>query len=249
MKRFFLNEDFRNGRRKLHHGAPPYLRKLRKLSRITVWLVDGEYIRKNISEDFVNYDHHGRLFFIPEDEFWIAQGSDPEEMKFYIDRMYVEHVLIASGMGYDRASEKAGIFEKRERAKSATVDKLGSAKGKEGIAKKVRKKLLKSYSGKVKVWVVDGMLVRSLLFTDFGGGGHDRIYHFVPEDEIWIDDDILPGERKFIILHELHERMLMAAGSTYADGHAKATVVEDFFRHHPKGTLDAIRKEIGRQFA
>ncbi|MFH0956451.1 MAG: hypothetical protein V1813_01165, partial [Candidatus Aenigmatarchaeota archaeon] len=234
MKRFFLNEDFKNGKRKLHHGSMPYIRKLRQLSKITVWLVDGEYVRKNVCEDFVNYDHHGRLPFIPEDEFWIAQGSDQNEMKFYIDRMYVEHVLIASGMGYDRASEKAAIFEKRERAKFLAKEKLGSLGGNIKLFKMVRKKLLKSYSGRVKVWVVDGTLVRDFFFTDFGGGGHDRIYHFVPENEIWIDDDISEGERKFIILHELHERGLMAAGASYADGHAKATVIEDFFRHHPK---------------
>jgi hypothetical protein len=248
MKRFFLNEDFRNGRRKLHHGAMPYIRKLRKLSKITVWLVDGEYVRKNICEDFVNYDHHGRLFFIPEDEFWIAEGSGKDEIKFYIDRMYVEHVLIASGMGYDRASEKAAVFEKRERAKILAMEKPSGAID-SILTERVKKKLLKSYSGKLKVWIVDSTLVRDLLFTDFGGGGHDKVYRFVPENEIWIDDDIPQGGRKFIILHELHERGLMAAGASYADGHAKATVLEDFFRHHPKGTMDAIRKEKARQFA
>jgi len=249
MKRFFLNEDFRNGRRKLRHGAMPYIRKLRQLSKISVWLVDGEYVRKNICEDFVNYDHHGRLFFIPEDEFWIAEGSRPDEMRFFMDRMYVEHVLIASGMGYDKASEKAAIFEKRERAKVVEMEKPSNSRMDRGLAEKVRKKLLKSYSGRVKVWIVDSTLVRDLLFTDFGGGGHDMVYRFIPENEIWIDDDIPPAGRKFIILHELHERMLMAAGASYADGHAKATVVEDFFRHHPKRTMDAIRKEKARQFA
>jgi hypothetical protein len=117
----------------------------------------------------------------------------------------------------------------------------------EKVLRKVRRKVLRSYSGKVKVWVVDGMLVRSLFLTDFGGGGHDLVYTFIPGNEVWIDSDISPRERKFIVLHELHERNLMSRGMSYEDAHRSATSVEDFFRHRPKATFRTIKREIKKQ--
>lgn len=54
-------------------------------------------------------------------------------------------------------------------------------------------------------------------------------------------------DRKFILLHELHERALMTKGKDYPHGHAKATAVEDYYRHHPKGIDKAIKKELAGQ--
>ncbi len=62
----------------------------------------------------------------------------------------------------------------------------------------IRVKFLKSYSRKVKVWIVDGEAVRDLFFIDFTEGGYDKVYPFIPSGEIWIDDDVFPRERKFI---------------------------------------------------
>jgi hypothetical protein len=232
----------------LGHDKKPYVRGICEISGITVWLVDGEYVRKNICEDFVNYDHHHHLKFIPENEFWIAEGTSEEEIEFYTDRMLIEHRLISSGMGYDDACKKAANFEKRERAKSEMIKKLGQAReNKQELIERVHKELLDKYSGRVKVWVVNGELVRSLFYTDFGGGGHDKVYHFIPDNEIWIDDDIAPEERKFIVLHELHERNLMSGGMDYPKAHKSATRVEDLCRHKTGETDDAISEEIKKQ--
>jgi hypothetical protein len=246
--RAFLSEGFRKGRIKLDRGRKPYLKKLCSISKIEVWMVDGEYVRKNICEDFVNYSHHYHLEFIPKNEFWIADGADPEEIRYYIDHLIAEYRLMASGMGYRKASEKAAIAEKRERNKSEAMKKLsGIRENKKELVEKVHKRLLKSYSGAVKVWVVDGRLVRDLFYFDFAGGGHDRVYHFIPDNEVWIDDDISREERKFIILHELHERNMMSGGMEYTPAHSSATGIEDFFRHHPKRIDKAIREEIRKQ--
>jgi hypothetical protein len=244
----FMSENFRKGKIKIEKGRKPYIRKICKISRIGVWLVDGEYVRKNICEDFVNYAHHYNLGFIPRNEFWIAEGTEEGEIRYYIDHMLAEHRLISLGKSREEASEKASLAEKRERAKSAIVKRLGDIREhKKELIDRIHKKLLKTYSRKVKVWVVDGKLVRSTLYLDFGGGGHDEVFSFIPDNEVWIDDDIPREERKFIILHELHERNLMSRGADYPEGHRSATEIEDFFRHHPRKTVKAIKVEMKKQ--
>jgi hypothetical protein len=248
MNDVFLCEDFRNGKIKLRNNRDLYIRKLTKVGRFTVWIVNGEYVRKNICEDFVNYDGHHHLPFIPKNEFWIANEASPGEERFYIERMIMEIRFMESGMKYRDAAEKAALFEKLERSKSRAAMALAGPKShREELLQKVRKKLLKTFSGKVNVWLVNGELVRDIFMPDFGGGGHDLVYHYIPFNEIWIDDDIASRERKFIILHEIHERNLMARGMKYPAAHQSATELEDFFRHNPKKLPVAIRRELGRQ--
>ena len=76
----------------------------------------------------------------------------------------------------------------------------------------VHEHLWKKLENGVTVWIVNGRLVRSMLDIDFTAGGHDHVYEFVPEGEVWIDNDIEEKERGFVLLHELHERNRMAEG-------------------------------------
>ena len=50
--------------------------------------------------------------------------------------------------------------------------------------------LWKKLKGGLSVWIVNGRLVRSVFDIDFTAGGHDYVYEFVPENEVWIDDSI-----------------------------------------------------------
>ena len=244
----FLSEKFRKGKIRLVKDKKPYLRKIRTVSEIEVWLVDGEYVRKNICEDFVNFDHHYHLPLIPKNEFWIASGASPEEIRYYIDHMLAEYRLIKAGVGRDEASRKADIIERRERGKSEIMKKLRHTREhRKELIDRVHRKLLRSYGRKLKIWVVNGELVRDIFYLNFAGGGHDKVYHFIPEGEVWLDDDISAKERRFILLHELRERALMAKGKDYPHSHWKATEVEDFFRHHPKGIDKRIKEEIAKQ--
>src|SRR4029453_15337671 len=63
--------------------------------------------------------------------------------------------------------------------------------------------------GPVKVWVVDGNLVRSYYKTDYTEGGHGYVYPWVPRPEIWIEDGVDHREIPFIVSHEYLERRLM----------------------------------------
>jgi hypothetical protein len=211
----------------------PYIKKADEIGPLTVWIVDGQYVRTNIDEEFTNFGQHYCFRFIPVHEFWIDREHGLGEEQFFIDHLLVEHRLMAGGMVYDKALERADAVERKERRKTDLIRKISRLPKKE-IVDKIHKRLLRKYSGAVKVWLVKGELVRSLYFIDFTEGGHDQVYHFVPKSEVWLDDDIGPGERKFVLLHELHERHLMSLGWPYFKAHRSASRIEYHCRAHPE---------------
>jgi hypothetical protein len=221
----------------------PYIKKYDRIGDILIWIVDGRYVRKRIDEEFTNFGQHYRFRFIPRNEFWIDREYGPGEEQFFIDHLLVEHRLMAGGMPYDNALEKADAVERKERRKSEMIRQV-TALGRPSNIDSIHKKPLKKYSGRVKVWIVRGELVRSLYFIDFTEGGHDRVYHFVPKNEVWLDDDLSPGDRKFVLLHELHERHLMTLGWPYNKAHRSASRIEYHCRAHPGELEENIRKEM-----
>ena len=188
----------------------PYIKKIGDISKFSIWLVDSIYIRNNIDVSFTNFGQHYRFKFIPKNEFWISREGFSKEKRFYIDHLLIEHRLMSKGMGYDKAFDKAAIIEKRERRKIDFLNKKFPSKPRSrDYIKKIYKKLLKECGKEVKVWIVNGEFVRDLFTPDYSEGGHDKVYWFIPKNEIWIDDELATRERKFILLHELHERYLM----------------------------------------
>lgn len=239
-----------------------YIKKIGKRGKINIWLVDGSKIRTNINEEFTNFGHHYTFSFIPENEFWIDKEHSQGEVRYYIDHLLVEHRLMAKGKDKGYAIEQGDKAERRERSKSKLVAKgIRGEIPKEDLIKKVHKKLLKEYSQKINVWLVNGELVRSLFYLDFTEGGHDKVFPFIPENEIWLDDDLDPKEREFILLHELHERNLMPKGHVveienglvktnkdytkiYDSAHRSASRLEYYCRHHFEELDKNLKKEI-----
>lgn len=240
----FLEKDY--DQVKLHRHGQPYLKKLFRRSNITVWIVDGNWIRKKLCEDFVNCGQHYHFKFIPLDEFWIAKERIPGEERYYFDYLRAEHHLMHKGLSYRVAYHKAKEIENSERSKSALMKKFRCFKKKE-LLPKIHRALLNRLSTKIKIWIVNGELVRDLYGADFAGGGHDHAYHFIPKNEVWIDNDLSPKERLFVILHELHERRLMAKGANYERAHHCATEIEDRYRHHERGLLTVLKAELRKQ--
>ncbi len=221
----------------------PYIKKSDQIGGIAVWIVNGGYVRKSMDEEFTNFGQHFRFRFIPRNEFWIDKEYGPGEEQFFIDHLLIEHRLMAAGMDYDSALEKADAVERQERRRSEMI-RLVSSMDSGRIIQAVHKIPLKKYSAKVGVWIVRGDLVRSLFFIDFTEGGHDWVYHFVPKNEVWLDDDLAPGDRKFVLLHELHERHLMTLGWPYGKAHRSASRIEFHCRAFPKELEKNIRLEI-----
>lgn len=230
--------DLMNHSKKIYHSL------LETVDGYNVWLVDGAYIRKNINENFVEYDSNIYKQFIPKKEFWIDIETNPREYPFFITHLLTEIKALNKGFSKNQASSIACRTEKRERLKHIKRSLPFKREADKKIVDKVHFDLLQTYSSKVKIWLIDGKIVRDHFLLDYAEGGHDLVYDFIPEKEIWIEKILTPLERKFIMLHELHERFLMSQGLDYPHAHHGALIVEDYFRDHPQKIEDRIFLEI-----
>jgi hypothetical protein len=221
----------------------PYLRKGEVRGDIQVWIVDGAYLRGHIDEEFTNFGQHYRYPYIPEKEFWIDAEAEDDEQTFFIEHLLVEHRLMAKGASYAEAITEADRVERRERRRAGDVRKV-TRRGKElPDPKAAHERLWKTLENGTQVWIVNGRLVRSVFDIDFTAGGHDHVYEFVPQGQVWIDGDIEEKERGFVLLHELHERNRMAEGMPYSKAHNESSRLEFRCRHHPDELHDALAAE------
>jgi hypothetical protein len=221
---------------------PPYIEKVEEHGDLTVWIVNGSYIRGRIDEEFTNFGQHYRYSYIPLKELWIDHEAKNDEKRFFIDHLLTEHRLMAKGMPYEKAIEEADKVERRERRRTGDVKRV--TKG-EALPdpRRVHEQLWKKLENGVSVWIVNGRLVRSVFDIDFTAGGHDHVYEFVPDNEVWIDNDIEEQERGYVLLHELHERNRMAQGWPYGKAHGESSKLESYCRSHPAQLHDALSAE------
>jgi hypothetical protein len=222
---------------------PPYIRQLDERGDMKVWVVDGSYIRGHIDEEFTNFGQHYRFPFIPLNELWLDDATETDEQQFFIDHLLVENRLMAKGVSYEKAIVAGDQAERKERRRAGDVARLTHHGQKLPDGHDVHKRLWKRLENSVAVWIVSGRMVRSVFDIDFTEGGHDYVYEFVPEKEVWIDDDILEPERPYVLVHELHERNRMALGWPYSKAHAESSRVEYRCRHHPDDLHDALAAE------
>lgn len=223
----------------------PYLKKLETLDDIVVWEVDGEYIRDNINREFTNFGQHYRFTFIPTHEFWLDKEHAPNEKKFFIDHLLVEWHLMREGMSYDNAIGKADEKEQNERSKCSFI--LKAEQEIDSLFNEVPPEIYVKdlvTPGNIEVKIINGDAVRDIYFIDFTEGGHHFVYDWVPLKEVWIDDDLSAGEREFVLLHELHERYLMAKGDDYDTAHRSSSLIEYTCRRDPKKLKKCLQDEI-----
>ena len=222
---------------------PPYIKKIDERGDLKIWVVDGALIRQKTDEEFTNFGQHYRYSYIPKDELWLDQEASENERKYFIDHLLVEHRLMKAGKTYNEALYEADRVERKERRLGGDIKKLTKNGRKLPNPNDVHKKLWKKLENGVSVWIVNGRLVRSVFDIDFTAGGHDKVYEFVPEKEVWIDDDIVEIERGYVLLHELHERNRMINGWTYNKAHEESSKMEYHCRHHPDELHDALAAE------
>ena len=222
---------------------PPYIEKIDERGNLEVWIVDGPYIRTNMDEEFTNFGQHYRFNYIPVNELWIDREAENNERQFFIEHLLMEHRLMSKGMSYSEAIVIADRAERKERRRAGDL-KIMTRKGKKlPEGKDVHERLWRKLQGNLSVWIVNGRLVRSAFDIDFTEGGHDYVYEFVPENEVWIDNDIEEAERGYVLLHELHERNRMSHGWPYNKAHAESSRLEYHCRHHPDELHDKLVDE------
>jgi hypothetical protein len=211
-------------------------------TEIKVWIVDGEYIRTYIDEEWTNFGQHYRFSFIPENEFWLDQEAVNDESHYYIEHLKVEWLMMRNGKSYSEAIVEADRVEKNIRRKDGDIRQVIDPIRKIVDPKLFRTKLIKTLENGVKVWVVNGRLVRSVLNIDFTAGGHEFVYSWVPPMDVWIDNDIAWQERGLVILHELNERKLMEQGWSYFKAHENSSALELRCRKQ----IDDLQEELGK---
>ncbi len=95
-------------------------------SGISVWIVDGAAVRRDIYPDFGLSDNDLACHFIPANEIWIDGQISCEETEFSIATELFERDLMAKGVPYDDAYGRAitAIGASRKRAADSARRKL-----------------------------------------------------------------------------------------------------------------------------
>ncbi len=199
---------------------------------VSVWVVDGVYIRTHIDIEFDNYGQWWDFTYIPKNEGWLDRETEPDEWSFFLTRMEMERRLLRQHVAQQLVWPRARRAEQALR----NCDLRELDNGGRRDPKRAHRKPWKKLRSGVSVWIVSGRLVRSGFDLDFTAGGHDLVYpRYVPRGEVWIDDDTAEGERPFVLIHELRERELMKKGRSYPAAHASANRFESACR---RGLMD-----------
>jgi hypothetical protein len=197
---------------------------------LVIRFVNPEAVRDRSlqDEEFTNFATH--LQFprqIPKNEVWIADTVPEDDRRFFIDNAAAQ--LRASADG----KSTAGAYEyglKIERAERERAGQRAPVRRGEPVPHDVYRywwKTLNQDGEKLKAFIVDGDKVREHYKSDFVEGGNAQAYPWMPEDEIWIEDQVPPEERDLVLLHEATERRLMKRdGLDYEKAHEKASKVE-----------------------
>ncbi len=137
----------------------PYVKKIGQRRTISIWQVDGSYVRTHIDEEFTNYGQHFSYRYIPKEEFWLDQGIGEEEVKFFIKHLSVERRLMKRGADADTAPKKADQVEDKERKRAGDVRKLTRRGRVLPDPVQVHRRLWKKLENGVSIWIVKARLV------------------------------------------------------------------------------------------
>ena len=96
----------------------PYLRKLYTMGELTIWLVDGRWVREHLFMDFTQGGHDIVYDWIPKNQVWIDDDLSADERPFVIEHELYERDKMKKGMGYERAHGYANVVEKALRLKA-----------------------------------------------------------------------------------------------------------------------------------
>jgi hypothetical protein len=226
-----------------------YIKKIGEHGDQEVWLVDGAMVRRDLNDDFVESGYHAWYGIIPQNEIWIEKDTNPEEWKYFLENIDAEQKGMAEGMTLEKAAKKADVVEEKDRRREARIQKILKSREerKEALEKIHKRKLLKYGNKNLEVWLVNGEIVRGIYGLEYGFGGHGFVYHFIPKNEVWIEEVLDPKERKIILLHELHERFLMSQeGKDYLSAHHGATIVEMHYRKNPEELDERLKEECDK---
>jgi hypothetical protein len=80
--------------------------------------------------------------------------------------------------------------------------------------------------GDLQVWIVDGSYIRGHTDEEFTNFGQHYRYSYIPQNELWIDQEAQQDEHRFFIEHLLVEHNLMSKGMPYEKAIVQADQAE-----------------------
>jgi hypothetical protein len=213
-----------------------------------IWIVDGAKVRREIFNEYLYGGNPERYTFVPDDEIWIDNSISAEEYETTLAHELNERNLMAKlGMTYFDAHDSSLQLEQkmrkeyfqecsmheRELEPVSPID-FDSTREITALPGKIKlKNIYRVPYGErdgVKIWIVDGFAVRRDIYPDFGLSGNDMAYHFIPNGEIWIDNDASCEETEYSIALETKERELIKQGYSYDNAYLEAIKISDFMR-------------------
>jgi hypothetical protein len=224
-----------------------YLRRAGVRQGLTIWIVDGSQIRREVFDEFLQGGNDQRYRFVPENEIWIDEATSAEEMEYALEHELFERQLMKKkAFSYDRAHNEALVVERALRLRNEKASLLhelslpplppADASGTQLIRELGDKvELREIYRAKISVqrglsiWIVDGAVIRRDVFPDFNFSGNGLEYRFVPDDEIWIDNHADCLELDYQIAHQMAMSRILKRGgrvdSAYGAGYAAQTAL------------------------
>jgi hypothetical protein len=213
---------------------------LGKEDNYDIWIVDGNVIRQEIFSSFLYGGNEQRYPFNPKGEIWIDNAISCEEFELTLAHELNErHLMAKFGWQYITAHDSSLSLEQTIRhrnemicrahetsLKKVAVTDYSNIKEIKGIPDSIQiqniYRIPVDIREGISIWIVDGYLVRTNIYPDFGFSGNDLSYHFIPPKEIWIDGQVSCEETEYSILTEMNERKFMEAGKSYDDAYSDA---------------------------
>jgi hypothetical protein len=205
-----------------------------------IWIVDGNQVRLKIFSSFLYGGNEQRYPFNPKGEIWIDNAISCEEYYLTLAHELNErHLMAKFGLTYLAAHDSSLSVEQVIRRSNEQVCRAHEASlRKVAVTDYSNIKEIKTIPDSIflkdiyrvpagereglKIWIVDGYMVRKNIYPDFGFSGNDLMYHFIPEKEIWIDGQVSCEETEYSINTEINERRLMEKGKSYDDAYSDA---------------------------
>ena len=101
----------------------PYVELIQKIGSLRMWVVDGSYVRKNISKEFSNFGHHYTYAEIPDND------VHEDERGFVVFHELHERNIMEKGKDYKTAHEESSRRERYFRDHPAELQEALPAEG------------------------------------------------------------------------------------------------------------------------
>ena len=126
----------------------------------------------------------------------------------------------------DQAKREGWDSERFITAIGALLDPEETSEVEKSLNDTIRTKRIGAVCG-LAVWFVNGHYIRDNIYIDFTEGGNHERYEWIPDGEIWIDEEVKPEEVTATIFHEFAEQKVMREkGWDYEHAHDFASGLE-----------------------